>query len=414
MATVHVPTPEEMQAAEARLANPLAHRTEVRVRARSWFAWEDEMTSARSVSEFRDALLAAVRTLPREQRSAELDAILRELDPSCADMVLSETRRLVADGHPAPRALQAALGAVLVGRRKKHWLVLVNEVIPFQAQKVAAGIFAVSPDPAERASRIERLVQLLRPEEALPFVPEDARVRLHEFGLSAAEIARALSAPRVTAHDIAQQLSTDMARHVPPQTALERALTRAMYEYALEHFKAKPVALGAEFCVVASAIIGGLGLVASVVGMAVPLARQGKAERRARRAEERQRNAPLMTGEIESLVGQMLQDPSNTRWNDRLRNITLDYIRVNRPGRTAFVEPEARIVQETFERLVRERRDQQRAQERQQQAQQRQAEQQAQQAQQQATSSRNTKIAVGVAVGAVVLIGGALVYRSKK
>lgn len=405
------PTAEDMQAAALRLARPVENRPASPVRPRPWFDWEHMAVASPTVSVFRDRLLAAVHSLPAETRAAELDGLLRELEPRSADMVISETQRLVDEGHDPPRALRAALGAVLVARRKKHWWVLTHEVIPFQAQKVAEGIYLATADPAERARRVEHLVRLLRPEEPIPFVQDEARVRLREFGMSTEEIEHALAAPRVTAHDIARQLRRELRQGLPAKEAVRRALAIAMYEYVVEHFKAQPVALGAEFCVWASALAAGLAVVGTVVGVAVPLANQAKAERRARDAETRQRNAPLMAGEIEQIINGMFQNSNPTRWGDAQKQAALDFVRVNRLGRTAFVEPELRQLREAFARVVRQRREQE------QQA--RRARQQAQRAQQQATQqaeqkSRNTKILIGAAVGAVVLVGGALAYRAKK
>lgn len=203
-----MPRVEQLTPAEAerRLRNPFFGKSGSMARPRAWFNWDDARVGSKDINEFRARLIAGLHTLPVDQRAGELDSLLREIDPGFADAVLSEAGILVSQGHAPARALEAALGAVLAARRKKHWWVILNVIVPFQAKKVAEGVYQATSDPRERARRIKHLVGLLRPERPVPFVPDEARRRLHELGMSAAEIENAVSGYRITARDIAQHL----------------------------------------------------------------------------------------------------------------------------------------------------------------------------------------------------------------
>lgn len=381
-------TPAE---AERQLRNPFAGKSGSMARPRAWFNWDDARVSSKDINEFRARLLTGLRRLPAEQRAQELDALLREIDPGFADSVLAETGVLVSQGHEPHRALEAALGAVLAARRKKHWWIILNVIVPFQAEKVAKGIYTATSDPQERARRIEHLIELLRPEQPVPFVPEEARRRLHELGVSTDEIENAISGYRITAHDIAQHLDELLRRGVVPVEALRRVLVIALREYAIEHFKSHPVAQGVEFCIWGSVVAAAVSVIGTVVGVAVPMSQQVHAERQARRAQNRQRAAPLSAGEVEQIIAGTLQSGA-TAWGAQQRQAALDYIRVNRFGRTSFVEPEERNLQTAFANARAAIVAQQEA----------------------ARRAQEKKTLIGVGLGIAALVGGALILRSAR
>jgi hypothetical protein len=373
------------------MRNPFAGKRGTVARPRAWFDWEGARKSSKDIREFRSSLIAALRTLPKAQRAQELDGLLREVEPEFADMVLSETQHLVQDGHPAERALEAALGAVLAARRKKHWWVILNVIVPFQARKVAEGIYAATSDSKERAKRIDLLIQTLRPARPLPYIKSEARQRLKELGVSSREVESILTGRRVTAHDVASRLERLLRDGVPPKEALRRALIVAMKAYTVEQFKSHPVAEGVEFCIWGAVVSGALALVGAIVGIAQPLAAAEHARREAVRATNRQRVSPLSPGEIEQIIAGVLRSGATT-WGAPQRQAALDYIRVARFSRAAFVAPEESQLQTAFTTA-----------------------RNAIVAQEQAIQrAKDTKVMVGVGLGLTALVGVAVIYRRSR
>ena len=261
-------------------------------------------------------------------------------------MVLSETEFLVREGNDPARALEAAFGAVLVARRKQHWRMLLNEIIPFQAKKIASGIYEAATDPKERARRIDNLVNLIRPDRAWKYKESDAVQRLRELGLSSEEIKETLQKKRMSAHDVALELSGLLDAGIAGPAALEEVLRKALREYVLEFLMSQPVACGIEYCIWASVVSAAVSVIGTVVGIAVPLAQQKRARREAAQAQSRQQAAPLMIGEIQQLAAALVQ--SYPAWNATARQAALDYVRVNRFGRASFVGTEESQLRQQF------------------------------------------------------------------
>jgi len=352
--------------------------------------WIKMRTGSPTVLAFLDQLFIEIEKLPPAVRAHEFEAVLMDIEPSLNDAVLEESKRLLAEGHSPNRALRAALGAALVARRKKHFRMAEFEIIPYQARKAAEGIFFATPDPKERARRIKTLIDGLLPEQRPAYDPAQARIRLRELGLSRQQVESAMRAPQLTREHVASGIESDMAAGVAPVDAMARGIERALRAYTLDVLKSNGVSRGVEFCwVVGSAIIAAaVSLIGTVVGIAVPAHQAADARRAATRAEGRQRAAPLSAGEVEQIVGGVLRSGATT-WGVPQRQAALDYLRVNRLGRTTFVQPEERTLQAAFDTaraaIVAQEQAARRAQEK--------------------------KVMIGVGIGAAVLVGGALIIK---
>jgi hypothetical protein len=394
-------TPEEVEQIErgpfGLLALAQAQMDTTRPGAAGLIDWYQLRTKAQTTAIFLDRLFASLDALPQELRALELHRILVNIEPSLEPAVRAEAEKLVAEGHEPRVALRAALGALLAARRRKHYWVVQHEIIPRQAEKAVESVFAATSDPHERARRVKNLVMGLVPPQRPSYDVEQAKLRLKEVGLSTAQIEAVLSAPPLTERHIMRAVAASIREGTAPSEAMRHGVEMALRSFFLDVIKSNGVARGVEFC---GALIGAIvaavvGVASTAAGIAIPLAQAEGARRAARRANKRQQQSPLSSGEIEQVVTAVLQSGA-TSWGEPQRQAALDYIRLNRLGRTTFVDPEERRLRSAFETARAAVVAQQRTALEQQAAVQR---------------AKDTKVMIGVGIGAVALIGGALIYR---
>jgi hypothetical protein len=318
---------------------------------------------ARTFPEVADRLIADAMQLPESERAAAIDRALRAIDPTLAGGVLYETRYLVEQGTDPQHALRLALIALLVSWRKKQYRMLVDEIVPLQAAKITAGVYAGPGALEERAARVRRYIEAVAANIPKRLDRAFARQRLKELGFTEPEAERALTRRPTTARQFAAQLAARLRRRIEPREAVRLTLIDAMREFTLYNFMSssawqagavawkQPEAADGqddELGCICLAIIGAIATIAgTAAGIAIPLAQAEHARRNARRAQNRQKAAPLSQGEVEQLVGAVIQGGA-TAWGPQQRQSALDYIRVNRFGRTTFVEPEEHALQAAF------------------------------------------------------------------
>lgn len=308
--------------------------------------WERIRRRSPSVQDFAEHLKADVQKLPVEARAETYRDTLKSISPLLEQRVADETQLWVDRGYEPSRALTAATHASLLGRRRALFHDLFTRVAEENADRAMRGLESqVSVN--DKGKALDIVFTQLRAEPMLSHPKPAGEMRLRETGMPEWFIQWALTRKPLDADDIKAEMTANMDAGMDGREALRRGLVLGIREFTLDYLMSVGVAKGTDFCVWASIATAAVGVIVSVVGTGVSIARGAEQNRdnaeAASRAEAGFYLYPVPAAEISLKVG-IFHDEGMSKKN--AKKALLDYIRAVRIGRLLFLSLE----EQDFER----------------------------------------------------------------
>ena len=311
--------------------------------------WERIRKRSPSVQDFADNLARDVRKLPAGQRATTYQDTLRNISPLLEQRVADEAQLWVDRGYDPARALKAATYGALIGRRRALFHDLFTRVAEESASKVMRALDESPLSSRDKGEALDLMFSQLRAEPLLSHQKTDGEMRLRETGMPEWFIQWALTRKPLDVDDIKAEINANMSAGMDGREALRRGIVLAIREFTLDNMMAVGVAKGTDFCVWASAVSAAVGVIVSVVGMGVSLARSAQAGRDQRtaasRAEADYYLYPMSDEEIDLKVATFRDRGLNKAAS---RSALIDYMRSVRQGRQLLLPGESQAFEDAW------------------------------------------------------------------